>query len=592
MGAIPASFTTWGVVPRTVTATEKAAVAVANAQLTDGVIRYVHSVTGDAAGDGLQPGTAYATIDQAINASSAGDTIIVLEAHAESIASATTLVPDKAGITIIGLGRGARRPTLTFTATGSNIPISAAGVSFQNFLMTVSGTTDVTAGITITAADVELIDIEMRDAGTTDQFTDFIVISNVAADRVRIENVKIVGLAGDAGAAGISITTATSEIEIVDPWIVGTFSAGCIENITNAAIDLMISNARLEQRHATQDAAIDLVATTSGFINGAAIRTATFDVGGFDLALTDCDDIQMFGVEVVNVDGGVGVPTGDGASITKIYVDSNNGATGFSGLQRSRAKATIDQAINIARVGDTIVVMAGHAESIANATSLVPDVNGISIIGEGIGSRRPTITFTNNAANIPISGTDILFKNFLLTISGTTDVAIGITVTGDGCVVEDVEMTEPTTTDQFIVGIHATTMKGGVIRGLDFLGLAGDAGITGIRMTDSERLEITDCRIVGNFQGSEDATGAIQSLTTLNVDVSIHHNRVENRDGTSEAGIVFVATDTGFVYENFIAVPTADFPNGMVVATAMRQYNNWVVDVATERGAPTGTASA
>jgi hypothetical protein len=111
-------------------------------------------------------------------------------------------------------------------------------------------------------------------------------------------------------------------------------------------------------------------------------------------------------------------------------------------------------------------------------------------------------------------------------------------------------------------------------------------------VTGSTGLEIAGCRLVGNFQGSANATGPIQSLTTLNVDIDIHDNRVENRDGTSEAGIVFVSTDTGFVYRNFIAVPTGDFAQGLIGDNAMRQYDNFVVDVAQERGAPVGTASA
>ncbi len=274
------------------------------------------------------------------------------------------------------------------------------------------------------------------------------------------------------------------------------------------------------------------------------------------------------------------------------YVDSVNGNAGNSGFAPDQALVTADAANNASAAGDTIILLEKHAESLANATSLVLDTAGIRVIGIGIGSRRPTFTFTATGSNIPIAGLDVLLQNVVLTISGTTDVTIGITVTGNGVILQDVELIEPTTTDQFVVGIHATTMIGGKILDCKFYGLAGDATVTAIRITNSARLEIAGCRLVGDFQGSEDATGAIQSLTTLNVDIDIHHNRVENRDGTSEAGIVFVATDTGFVWENFIAVPTSDWGQGIISDTAMRQYNNFVVDVAAERGAPEGTPSA
>lgn len=279
------------------------------------------------------------------------------------------------------------------------------------------------------------------------------------------------------------------------------------------------------------------------------------------------------------------------------FVDANaaqSGTTAGYGTHPDKAFSTIDAAINacFADQGDVIYVLPGHTETLADATSLVPDVDGVSIVGLGVGAARPTLTLSATGSNIPISGDSVVFKNFLITTVGTINVSLAITVTGDDCVVEDVEMREASTISQIVVGLFLNVALRVKVRRFVFLGLAGDATVTAIRMTGSTGLEIEGCRLVGNFQGSEDATGAIQSLTTLNVDIDIHHNRVENRDGTSEAGIVFVATDTGFVWENFIAVPTSDFGQGIVVDTAMRQFNNYVVDVATERGLPEGTGSA
>lgn len=279
------------------------------------------------------------------------------------------------------------------------------------------------------------------------------------------------------------------------------------------------------------------------------------------------------------------------------YVDSGNAAAGTT------AKGTGDptnpystilaaQDALSANNGDVGIVLPGHAETISNATAMALNKAGITWVGIGRGSDRPTITFDNASGNIPISANNVTLSNFLITTSGTIDVAIGITVTGNDVLLHEVELIEGGTTSQFVVGVHASTMLGGLIQDCKFLGYAGNATVTAIRMSGSDRLEITGCSLVGNFQGSADATGAIQSLTTLNVDIDIHHNRVENRDGTSEAGLVFVSTDTGFAYENFIAVPTGDFGQGVVADNAMRQYNNYVVDVAQERGAPEGTASA
>ncbi|KKL22528.1 hypothetical protein LCGC14_2434510, partial [marine sediment metagenome] len=116
---------------------------------------------------------AFTAADTAVTASN-GDVVIVMPGHTESITNATDLAPDVVGVNIVGLGRGSDRPTLTFTATGSNIPISAANITMSNFLITNSGTIDVVVAITVSAADVLLKDIEIREAAIDDQFVDAI----------------------------------------------------------------------------------------------------------------------------------------------------------------------------------------------------------------------------------------------------------------------------------------------------------------------------------------------------------------------------------------------------------------------------------
>jgi hypothetical protein len=295
---------------------------------------------------------------------------------------------------------------------------------------------------------------------------------------------------------------------------------------------------------------------------------------------------------------GQGVPLMTGLPLhagTYRWVDNTHAhaSDNHDGTDRQRPMSTIDAAINrcTANADDVIIVAPGHAETVSGATTIVPDVAGVNIYGLGRGAKRPTLTFSATTSKIIISGANTLFKNFLITTTGTVDVVLGVHVTGAGVVVEDVEIRESAATSQFVLPLHVAAADCKVL-GYIFRGAAGDATVTGLRMSGADRLEVAGCVIKGAFQGSADATGAIQSLTTANLNIRIHRNVCENTDGTSEAGIVFVATDTGYVYENFIAVPSSDFGQGIVVDDLMRQYNNYVVDVAQERGAPEGTASA
>lgn len=125
-----------------------------NASLIPGVV-------GGADGN---PGTfqrPLATLQRAIDLcdQGTGDVIMIKPGHVETISNATTLILNKAGIAIIGLGSGPSRPQFVLdTATTANIPLRAAGVGIQNcsfkanFAAIVSTFTAATASVTASIA--------------------------------------------------------------------------------------------------------------------------------------------------------------------------------------------------------------------------------------------------------------------------------------------------------------------------------------------------------------------------------------------------------------------------------------------------------
>ena len=266
-------------------------------------VLYVSS-THAAAGTGkpfTNPDNPASTIDAAINAAAAGDVIVVAEGHVETIADSTSLVPDVAGISIIGMGRGARRPTITLSATGSNIPISAANVRMENFLFTTTGVVDVTAGITVTAADVELYDIEYRESGTTSQVVDFIV-GGTGAARLTVDGLRYLGTAGDAGAAAVSITGSVDGVIVSNFNIDGTLSAGGVETVTGTITNIVVGPGIGRNRHSTQDGSVVLAASTTGHVFDVYARSATNDADGFNLVYVGAG-AQFFNCLAVNLDG-------------------------------------------------------------------------------------------------------------------------------------------------------------------------------------------------------------------------------------------------------------------------------------------------
>lgn len=96
----------------------------------------------------------FSTLEYALSQCTAnrGDIIFIKPGHAESIASATALNFDVAGVAIIGLGSGTKRPTFTFTtANTATIPVTADNMAIQNCRF-VGNFLSIAAAFTVAAA--------------------------------------------------------------------------------------------------------------------------------------------------------------------------------------------------------------------------------------------------------------------------------------------------------------------------------------------------------------------------------------------------------------------------------------------------------
>jgi len=129
-----------------------------------------------------------------------------------------------------------------------------------------------------------------------------------------------------------------------------------------------------------------------GFKNGLTIR-------GIPLTMSNPGEVFWVGNGGVPVSGGVG------------GLDGNNGTF-------QRPFATLDYAVGkcVASRGDTIIILPGHAETVSTATALALDVAGITIIGLGAGTLRPTFTLDTAAtATIAVSAANVSLKNLVFT---------------------------------------------------------------------------------------------------------------------------------------------------------------------------------
>jgi len=125
-----------------------------------------------------------------------------------------------------------------------------------------------------------------------------------------------------------------------------------------------------------------------------------------------------------------------------------------SGDGTSRDKAFVSIADALAKIattnptkGDMIVVGAGHTENVTASntwsnslvnTGAVAIPQGTRIVGEGIGSSRPTITFTAAGSTIAFASQDCSIENMVLTApTGSVSVTAAITSTASGLIVRN-----------------------------------------------------------------------------------------------------------------------------------------------------------
>ena len=276
---------------------------------------FVHASRGQGgttSGFGDNPDRPFTTIDSAINVIGAAVTagtldasdsklVVVMPGHTETLADATSLVMDQANISLLGEGRGTARPTLTLSATGSNIPISGVNCMMSNFLIQPTGTIDVTAGITVSAVSCLLKDIEMVETANDSQFVD--AISCSSCDRLEVDNFHFFGLVGgDATQSALQVTDTSQFVWWHDCVIIGEFVTGGIE--TGAVLDVMIERMAIEQRGSAVTCAA-ISTTAKGFMRNCEYRTATNTGAGMD-AVTTGGDLQFYNIRIVNLDGEIG----------------------------------------------------------------------------------------------------------------------------------------------------------------------------------------------------------------------------------------------------------------------------------------------
>ena len=237
--------------------------------LSTGSRFYVHAGTGGTAanGFGFNPDSPLTTIDAAVALCTANknDIIYVMPGHAETISAAADIALDVAGISVIGLGNGANRPTVTMgTIDSVDIDVDAANVTIQGIRF-LSAIDDIVAGIDVNAVNCTIRDCEFLESADDKNFLICILGGSAAtSDRLTVEDCYVIQ--DDASNTHFVSLPGTSKGCVINNNIImGDFGTAAI-GVAGVTPFIQISGNEIFNIATTVDGCINLAATATGIV--------------------------------------------------------------------------------------------------------------------------------------------------------------------------------------------------------------------------------------------------------------------------------------------------------------------------------------
>ncbi len=277
------------------------------------------------------------------------------------------------------------------------------------------------------------------------------------------------------------------------------------------------------------------------------------------------------------------------------YVDSTNGAasdTAGRGKTLSAPFATLDFAVGQCAVNndDVIILAPGHAETIIAENDVDIDVAGVTVVGIGRGTDRPTFNFTTNvAADFKLAAANVRVENILFT-AGIDALTAPIEISGAFCELVDCEFQDGTTGSidtACIVDVLATgdscLIDGFVSIGNDDEG-GGDAIICCIRgAVGATDFRVMNCFITGGF-----TIGCLDLNQTTDLIRIGPNNHLINTNDTDTC-IDVLATSSGTIFLNYMETDGDAVDTAVTVDNDLSLLKNLFVNLDGQTGGIVGT---
>ncbi len=193
-----------------------------------------------------------------------------------------------------------------------------------------------------------------------------------------------------------------------------------------------------------------------------------------------------------------------GAAFFVGNLSGHNASDGNSGTNANQPFSTLQKAIDscTATNGDTIYVLPGHAETVT-VTSITCNKAGVAIIGLGIGSTRPTFTFSTVDAVITVSAANVAWKNCRF-LGNFADIPTAFLTSAAGTTITGCEFRDLASNTNFLCCV--TT--GSTNNASDYLTF-NDNNVSSLPATDGAVISV-----LGNLNGLEVKSNTVDKSAT------------------------------------------------------------------------------
>lgn len=263
----------------------------------------------------------------------------------------------------------------------------------------------------------------------------------------------------------------------------------------------------------------------------------------------------------------------------KIFVVGNSSVAGYNdivqkfGMGPAAWYNTIDAAISActANRGDIVLVSANHTETVTS-TSIACDIAGVTIIGLGSGSMKPTLNFTATSSTINVTASDCTWQNFRFT-AGIGDVVTAVlhATAAKNTKYIDIEFFA-TSTFNFVncYTLGAANISDGCRWERNYLRTA-DAGQLALCITAAAQ---NDLKFYNNFvMHAATAAGLLTAAAADLLGLDVRGNFVQTGQTDGSVGVFVITTSTassGCIVDN--DMKTADAAANVAIPIASKVY--------------------